>query len=335
MTNYFIFIDQSATQPGLLWSGVDIEAEVWAFDGSLGKRLDIVDTTGGTDVRVEAHEDFRDALKRRFPARFLMWDENDQRPHDRRPYAYELRLPWELHELRIEPRRFYPRIARPRLSYPFDYYAVCPVPRQYENEIASLRGQYNTLVRRLVDICEVIYPFGPNLNAYGHDIRNLIILACTELETSWRAILEENGIAPINGKPTSWSTKDFIKLLDPLKLREYEIFFPDYPWLPPFNPFKDWDRANPTKSLAWYDAYNQVKHDREKHFEQAKLEYAFMALSACAVMLFAQFGKTAFIQSGALRFVEFRRLPRWELTETYVDLGLAGRTDWSAVLYPL
>lgn len=335
MTKYFLFIDQSAAQPVFRWHNVDIVAEVWAFDGLLGKRIDIMNSTGLTNVRVNPQEDFLDALKKHFPARFLQWNENDQQPYDERPYGYENRLPWELYELRIEPGCYYPRIARPGLSYPFDYRAICPVPSRYGNEMASLKGQFNALVRRLLGICEVVQPSGQNLASYGHDIRNLIILACTEVETSWRAVLEENGVTPKRGKPGSWSTDDFVKLLGPLKLGDYEVRFPDYPWLDPFNPFKDWDSSNPTKSLAWYDAYNAVKHDREKHFAQAKLDYAFAALSACAVMLFAQFGRTAFAQSGALRFVEFCQTPRWELSEVYINPHLAGKTDWLAVRYSL
>jgi len=84
-----------------------------------------------------------------------------------------------------------------------------------------------------------------------------------------------------------------------------------------------------------FNAYNEVKHDREKCFAQAKLDYAFTALSACAVMLFAQFGITAFAQSGALRFVEFCQTPRWELSEVYMNPHLAGKTDWLAVRYSL
>ena len=37
-------------------------------------------------------------------------------------------------------------------------------------------------------------------------------------------------------------------------------------------PFALWEEARPTGSLAWYDAYNAVKHDRERNFSRATLE---------------------------------------------------------------
>ena len=76
-----------------------------------------------------------------------------------------------------------------------------------------------------------------------------------------------------------------------MKLNEYSISFPDYPWIEPVAPFRNWDRSNPTGSLQWYEAYNRTKHDRESHLKKATLSFAFDAVAACAIMIVGQFGE--------------------------------------------
>ena len=61
--------------------------------------------------------------------------------------------------------------------------------------------------------------------------------------------------------------------------------------------------------------YNSVRAgDRENNFKDAKLGYVFEAVTACAVMLCAQFGKRAFGWSPAMQFIEFTKVPESELS---------------------
>jgi hypothetical protein len=129
-------------------------------------------------------------------------------------------------------------------------------------------------------ICQTVQPEGKNLDAFGHDIRNLLILACTEAETHWRGVLVANGVTQ-----DRYTTNDYVKLRDPMKLDEYAVTFPNYPWLAAFKPYEGWNTAKPTCSLGWYDAYNAVKHNRETEFERATLRRVFEAISACVVMM--------------------------------------------------
>ena len=55
-------------------------------------------------------------------------------------------------------------------------------------------------------------------------------------------------------------------------------------------PFRKWSEGEPTKSIAWYHAYNLTKHDREALFAEASLEHAMDAVAACAIIVFAQYG---------------------------------------------
>lgn len=59
--------------------------------------------------------------------------------------------------------------------------------------LASARSQLTSLARKLETICQTVQPSEKNLDVYGHEIRNLLILAATEAEMHWRGILTANG----------------------------------------------------------------------------------------------------------------------------------------------
>lgn len=117
---------------------------------------------------------------------------------------------------------YYPRMARPifgRGQVSLD--TELPDVSAHANELASLRGQLVSLMRLLESICQTIHPCKDTFSAYGHDIRNLLILACTEVETHWRAILTANGITK-----SRFDTNDYVKLAEPMELGEYAISLP-------------------------------------------------------------------------------------------------------------
>ncbi len=166
---------------------------------------------------------------------------------------------------------------------------------------------------QLENILRTVHPVADNFGAYGHDIRNLLILASTEVEAHWKGVLAANGV---NGR----NTNHYVKLAEPLKLREYAIRLPFYPWLEAVKPFDGWGpNCNPSKDLRWYDAYNAVKHDRENQFKQATLTNALQAVCGCAVMLFAQFGTSGFHYRAEVNsFFELAEVPVWHPSETYI-----------------
>ncbi len=184
------------------------------------------------------------------------------------------------------PGQYYPRIARPSAEHLQDAPGWCPDTRKEKNNVAIARGQLVALAGQLGRICQTVHPDRSTFTTYGHDIRNLLILACTEVEAHWRGVLEANGI-----QKNRYSTNDYVKLRAAMKLDEYAVAFPQFPWLDPISPFAGWgSTGRPTQDLLWYDAYNVVKHNREHEFSKATLEYAFCAVSACFVMILAQYG---------------------------------------------
>lgn len=177
--------------------------------------------------------------------------------------------------------------------------------------IETVRGQLVALQDQLEKICRVIHPTQKNFDAFGHDIRNLLILACTEVEAQWKGVLTANGAM-------GESTNDYVKLAQPMRLADFEVSFSYYPWLTAFKPFDGWSSSAPTKSLVWYDAYNKVKHDGEKEFEQATLQNAFQAICGCVVMMYAQFGQSGYKYRETLSaYFELTGKPKWHATEVY------------------
>lgn len=222
----------------------------------------------------------------------------------------------EFHPLRLGPGEYFPRMARPQSTAP-----ECSPGKNRDESPAALNarttstGQLHSLIQHLQEICRVVHPIDTNLNAYGHEIRNLLIISCTEVEAQWKSILLANG-AQANNR------RDYVKLSPAMKLKEYRVSLPWFPWLDPIAPFERWEPTpNRVKQhLPWYDAYNAVKHDREKNFVEAKLRYAIEALTACFVMLCAQYGLD-FVRIGdEARDVFFHLVnrPSWEPAELYV-----------------
>jgi len=64
--------------------------------------------------------------------------------------------------------------------------------------VANARSQLTLLVRKLKAICHIVQPSTKTLDAYGHEIRNLLILAATEVEMHWRAVLADDLIKPLD-----------------------------------------------------------------------------------------------------------------------------------------
>jgi len=238
------------------------------------------------------------------------------------------------HRLDLAPKHHYPRMARPLLLGNL----LSPSARIESEVVATNIGQSRTLVRGLQTICQTVEPRASNFKVYGHEIRNLLILAATEVETHWRGVLVANGFS--GDRPT---TADYIKLLHPMRLDQYSVGFRQFPWLSPIRPFAGWTADKATQSLGWYDAYNGVKHNREREFERANLGNAFAAVSACAVMLAAQF--TASIGLGGRSelsdFFTFMEMPTWEPGDSYVDFldftdigGERSIMSWTSVQHP-
>lgn len=150
-----------------------------------------------------------------------------------------------------------------------------------EAELRVAEQALRLLLDRLDELFLYIEPDNHGLQSYSHKTRELLILACTELENNWKAYMRHAGMAP---RGADFTTKDYVRLLKPLYLDEYEIALKSYSSVSPMRPFSSWSTQAPTQSLPWYDAYNKTKHDRTTYFAEATLANCIAAVGANIAM---------------------------------------------------
>jgi hypothetical protein len=78
-----------------------------------------------------------------------------------------------IHELKVAPGHYFPRIARSIIQGPSSFAkqrSWQPSWADNENAIAGAKVQLSTLVRQLERVCETVHPEEPSLEAYGYDI---------------------------------------------------------------------------------------------------------------------------------------------------------------------
>jgi hypothetical protein len=235
---------------------------------------------------------------------------------------------------RLSPGEFYHQIARPMESQHWES-ASYSLPGRWPTkqlEAISHQGHLRTLMGLLDRILLVVSPTPDMLSTYGYEIRNLLILACTECEAQWRAVLQANGYIK-----SRYNTNDYVKLEPVMRLREYEIGFRRYPSIPAVKPFASWGLgASPTNDLVWYDSYNAAKHDRIGSIDKANLENAMTSLAACWIMLVAQYGGPVMGDAQDVReYFDIKSKPKWEISESYIFHVIdAHHRGYSGVNYP-
>ena len=281
--------------------------QVWKIEGSTAVLCGVTNPENGSGTYFKAgpNETIWDAIKRGTD-----WFG----PSGETPFV----------QTELEPGEYYPRMAR--LGGFIGEREWCPDKVGHLSTIALARVQLSTLTQQLGRICQTVHPSPETLDVFGHDIRNLLILACTEVENHWRGVLGANGV-----KKDRYDTRDYVLLRKAMKLDEYSVAFPKYPWLDAISPFAGWgDSGRPTQDLKWYDAYNAVKHARETNFSRGALRHVFEALSGCAIMVAAQFDMERELEMGAEfeSFFRFTATPAWERSELYLAPRLGSTTDW-------
>lgn len=181
-------------------------------------------------------------------------------------------------------------VWRPSLYFSDDIKTALRIdPFEQRSSEQALR----VLIEKLDDILLYIEPDQNGLKAYGHKCRELLILACTEVENLWVSVFKKAGAGPQNGR--TYTTQDYVKLLSKAYFNEFEITFKNYDGIRSFQPFLNWNSSRPTKSLFWYDAYNQTKHDRSAAFNAATLENVMDAIAACVAVFCSKFGPFSLI----------------------------------------
>jgi hypothetical protein len=253
--------------------------------------------------------------------------------------SFKEKKDFTLTKIHFTPGQYYPRVYRPFLEentsvffeddeqvsdgtrydvLKKEYAGAIDYPIEKKHLLLSV-NQLATLKEMLVSVFNTVYPVfdtdNPSQNnstTFGHNIKNLLVLACIEVETQLKGIYKAHESAT----QSHHSTKDYVKLKDVLHLDKYEVHFPFYSELPSMQPFKNWSAQQPTGSLEWYDSYNALKHNSENEFHRANLGNAISAVSAVAILIKAQYGDNIpFWKEQFGSFFELSHNIRWSAEE--------------------
>ena len=149
-------------------------------------------------------------------------------------------------------------------------------------DLCRAKRDLGILIQKLQDILLYVEPCESGLKTYSHKMRELLILACTELECTFKTYnLGKNQ-----------GMKDYVKILSMVNLAKHKLSLVGYTNPYKCCPFEKWNAKQPTKSLPWYDAYNQVKHNKGDSFHLATLENCINAIAANIVLFAVRYSPT-------------------------------------------
>ena len=128
------------------------------------------------------------------------------------------------------------------------------------------------VVSRYVEFCE------QNYDVYSIEFAHLLFAASSEVDVIAKLLCERLQPAAPRGNINEYR---------PVLLAE----FPDLPTTQVFVPryglsLTPWDNWTGPDNPLWWRSYNNVKHQRDVHFDQATLKNALNALSALLILTF-------------------------------------------------
>lgn len=197
------------------------------------------------------------------------------------------------------------RIARPFAGNDWNWTGPGSIETSYVRQDGfkapdrlSLIRSFRLLNDDLARIFEFVEPDGRNSEAFSHRSYELLLRACTEVESHCKAILRANSLSEPTKRPF-WNQSNYRQIDGAMKLSGYKVRLPIWTADPTANadpmanavgsdfaPFAVWATSAP----GWWNAYNAVKHDRSQNLPEASLIHTVEAVSAVAILLAAQFG---------------------------------------------
>lgn len=238
------------------------------------------------------------------------------------------------------PGAYHPRIWRPH-CWP-------TTQEHFRTEWSSSVLGAQNLFEDMKQVFRYVEPTKANWSAFGHEIRQLLILACTEVETQCKAVLRANHYvqqppkpkphAPPIAKPRpprDLAMGDYFRLAGPMRLAAWQGTPRRYPELGWIRPFRKWG-GSVFSPLPWYSAYNATKHDREIAFSEGTLGNVIEALVAVYVLVVAQYGQFGYRTFRGSEETEFGcRAPAYPMQDHYVPPHVAPGSAWRAEDCPL
>ena len=209
---------------------------------------------------------------------------------------------------------FYPCVARPK-NLNVNPVVISVPASEAEERPAKTQWRRTQLVAKDLENCfDVVSPEPQNSAAYGVAFEKTINFCCTGVEGLFRKVLNANG------KGESASMSAFVKLKHVLRLDEYSVVMVHYGEFEAFRPFLGWSESEPSQSLPWFNAYNELKHHFGMGIVGATLINAVSSAAAYYILAYAVYGTRLF--PGYLNdafFFQFADQPTWAPQDLYYE----------------
>lgn len=224
------------------------------------------------------------------------------------------------------------RIARPKAYIPD--YAVDP---RYAKDRLQLSRAYVNIEKELRNLFNYIEPDEDNSSTFSFELYSLLLRACTEVELNCKQIMEANGARPHR---CFFTMSDYKKLEKSSHLSKYKAIFRNWRYRneetkkveyikKEFCPFKNFD-ISINKAPDWYEAYNEVKHNREENLENANLENCMNAVAGILILLYSQFGSCC-IETYGMSSLCFQDMDAYDNefdADVIFDINPPQESDW-------
>jgi hypothetical protein len=126
------------------------------------------------------------------------------------------------------------------------------------------------VVSRYVEFCE------PNFDVYSIEFAHLLFAAASEVDVIAKLLCTRLRPAAARGNINHYRT---VLVAEIPNLTTTQVFVPRYGLT--LIPWQNWSRGN---NPLWWRSYNNVKHQRDAHFNQATFKNALNALGALLVV---------------------------------------------------
>jgi hypothetical protein len=140
------------------------------------------------------------------------------------------------------------------------------------------------VLSRYVEFCEA------NFSVFSVELAHLLFAAASEVDVVAKLVCEQ--VSPGTRRD---NINDYKAVLVPAipDLVETEVFVPRYGLS-----FKPWLNWAGTQNPVWWRSYNNVKHERDAHFNEATLKNSLNALGALLLLTFHYYSRRLAPQAG-------------------------------------
>lgn len=147
---------------------------------------------------------------------------------------------------------------------------------------SNLHWNYFLALEKDMDtVSRFIEFFRNNFNVYSIELSHLLFAAASEIDVVAKALCAV--VDP--GRPAG-NILDYRRILTEHvpELATEKVYISRYGLT--LDPWSSWRKKKTIENPLWWRAYNQVKHERNEHFDQANLKNALNALGALLIIVF-------------------------------------------------